>query len=650
MGDFTASLTASRVQLASLDSALVQFRRSVQERQNPGATLAHARAGLTGGSERLPHLDAIQRSFGHHDVTGVPAHRGAAAQEACRTLGAHAYATNGAIALGADADLHTVAHEAAHVIQQRGGVRLSKGVGAPGDVYERHADAVADRVVRGESATDLLDAFAGGSTDTSSVQLVTCGDAEQPEASGPKAKLSSEKLGTSVATDGSIEKCKEEGPLKACATTKPLAGEVGGSIQLEIPVSGGKLAGTLSLTAKANAYPVPVVVKGTLSGGGEIETGGGDVGLSRAIAVEGRTVATASPSGYEAPCLQLNATVTDSVSLGVVSVSDSESRINGIGVVQDIYITTGPLDINHGDIHLDGEKIVDLACELIDPFMTEYISENAIDLISSAGEGLSNAADAFLAPFESGPEAVQPPDVALAAPPLNARPGNRPRLSSGTPVKYPIEKVVKLSNLGDHPDLSSPQWEPRFDEKVWILSKRGVEELPVVIRGIDDHTTAEVRAVDEAFYSEPLKLDGVLADASEAAAKEPTADDYDDAQKERLAAAQEAVKRADERLLALETDQTRSIPQERIEEARLDLEYERQLLKATRADLKSQVNAQAISFAEKVRTLQAMGITEITVQPGQSVTETVESYLADPTPLESHPGDSEPSLNVSLEP
>jgi len=49
-----------------------------------------------------------------------------------------------------------VAHEAAHVIQQRGGVQLKGGVGEAGDAYERQADEVADRVVQGESAEELL--------------------------------------------------------------------------------------------------------------------------------------------------------------------------------------------------------------------------------------------------------------------------------------------------------------------------------------------------------------------------------------------------------------------------------------------------------------------------------------------------------------
>src|SRR5262249_23192845 len=54
--------------------------------------------------------------------------------------------------------LHTAAHEAAHVIQQRNGVRLPGGIDHPGDRHEQHADLVADRVVRGESVEELLDA------------------------------------------------------------------------------------------------------------------------------------------------------------------------------------------------------------------------------------------------------------------------------------------------------------------------------------------------------------------------------------------------------------------------------------------------------------------------------------------------------------
>src|SRR5438034_18788 len=40
--------------------------------------------------------------------------------------------------------------------------QFREGAGGAGDEHERHADAVAERVVRGESAEPLLDAYAGG--------------------------------------------------------------------------------------------------------------------------------------------------------------------------------------------------------------------------------------------------------------------------------------------------------------------------------------------------------------------------------------------------------------------------------------------------------------------------------------------------------
>jgi hypothetical protein len=124
---------------------------------------AWAQHGVSGAGAQLPYLDVIQRSFGEHDVSGVSAHFGGAAREASGQLGAHAYATGNQVAFADDTpSLFLVAHEAAHVVQQRAGVHLSSAVGAAGDVYEQHADAVAERVVRGESAADLLSAGAGG--------------------------------------------------------------------------------------------------------------------------------------------------------------------------------------------------------------------------------------------------------------------------------------------------------------------------------------------------------------------------------------------------------------------------------------------------------------------------------------------------------
>ena len=131
-----------------------------------------AAAGVRGSGGALPHAQQIQGAFGRHDVSSVQAHVGGAAAAACGDIGAEAYATGSSVAFASGPDLHTAAHEAAHVVQQRGGVQLSGGVGQAGDRYEQHADAVADRVVSGQSAEGLLDKYASsGPTVGHSAQL-----------------------------------------------------------------------------------------------------------------------------------------------------------------------------------------------------------------------------------------------------------------------------------------------------------------------------------------------------------------------------------------------------------------------------------------------------------------------------------------------
>ncbi len=157
----TAGAAADPVQraagAAAPDGAWVQDRAA----QGVGA----------GSGGPLPFLDQIQPAFGRHDVGGVQAHVGGEAAAASTDIGARAYATGSKVAFGGPPDLHTAAHEAAHVVQQRGGVQLKGGVGQSGDVYERHADAVADAVVRGDPAEALLDSMAGsGSASSSAVQ------------------------------------------------------------------------------------------------------------------------------------------------------------------------------------------------------------------------------------------------------------------------------------------------------------------------------------------------------------------------------------------------------------------------------------------------------------------------------------------------
>ncbi|HEX8115493.1 MAG TPA: DUF4157 domain-containing protein, partial [Kofleriaceae bacterium] len=132
----------------------------------PAPEQVHAAAarGIDTPATTLPFADRIQASFGpRHDVSSIKAHVGGAAADATSAMSASAYATGSHVVFGESPDLHTAAHEAAHAVQQARGVSLYGGVGQSGDAYEQHADAVADRVVAGRSAADLLDGFAGSS-------------------------------------------------------------------------------------------------------------------------------------------------------------------------------------------------------------------------------------------------------------------------------------------------------------------------------------------------------------------------------------------------------------------------------------------------------------------------------------------------------
>lgn len=109
----------------------------------------------------LPFLNSIQRSFGRHDVSRVRAHIGGLAAAETRRIGAEALTYGADISFARAPSLHTAAHEAAHVIQQRSGVQIAGSLGARGDAYERQADQVADRVATGQSSETLFDAQPG---------------------------------------------------------------------------------------------------------------------------------------------------------------------------------------------------------------------------------------------------------------------------------------------------------------------------------------------------------------------------------------------------------------------------------------------------------------------------------------------------------
>ena len=122
------------------DGAAVQRRADGQAAPQDDHVHAAAQAGLAQQASALPHIERIQALFGRHDVSSIQAHIGGAAAHASETIGAHAYATGDDVAFRGAPDLHTAAHEAAHVVQQRAGVHLKGGVGEVGDPHEQHAD------------------------------------------------------------------------------------------------------------------------------------------------------------------------------------------------------------------------------------------------------------------------------------------------------------------------------------------------------------------------------------------------------------------------------------------------------------------------------------------------------------------------------
>lgn len=153
-------------QAGELMSALVELMQPAGKRQ-PADVAAE---GVSAASSTLPFHDEIQASFGRHDVSRIRAQIGGDAAAPSAALGARAYAIGDRVGFAREPDLHTAAHEAAHVVQQRGGVSLKGIDGGASDPYERHADAVADAVVRGESAEPLLDAAPRGGGGEAAVQ------------------------------------------------------------------------------------------------------------------------------------------------------------------------------------------------------------------------------------------------------------------------------------------------------------------------------------------------------------------------------------------------------------------------------------------------------------------------------------------------
>jgi hypothetical protein len=135
--------------------------RTMVQREAAGDVFAGA---TSGARSALPHLARMERAFGQ-SFADVHAHVGTPeAQRGLARLGAGAAALGRSVAFAErDPGEHVVAHELAHVVQQRRGSQAvqAKRTSRPGDAAERAADRAADAVVRGEPVSDVGVAEAG---------------------------------------------------------------------------------------------------------------------------------------------------------------------------------------------------------------------------------------------------------------------------------------------------------------------------------------------------------------------------------------------------------------------------------------------------------------------------------------------------------
>ena len=149
----------------------------VEEPERPAPGKRSRTAGLRGHASELapfPHRAAIERAF----EQAVPDRARLGAADDCAAIGAEAFAVGDQVAFARrEPALHTAAHEAAHVLQER------SGAGGATDL-DAHAEQAAALVVQGQSAAHLF----GGAAAAREVRRRPEGTAEpkaEPAAGGP---------------------------------------------------------------------------------------------------------------------------------------------------------------------------------------------------------------------------------------------------------------------------------------------------------------------------------------------------------------------------------------------------------------------------------------------------------------------------------
>jgi hypothetical protein len=120
-------------------------------------SIVETRQSVSPTGQALPsHVQqAIENSLSI-DMDGVEVHADSAAQSAAGALSARAFAYGNHIFLGQNeklSDIRLIAHEAAHVVQQKGVPTVLRSAPGQSDAYEAEADRAASAVERGEKFT-----------------------------------------------------------------------------------------------------------------------------------------------------------------------------------------------------------------------------------------------------------------------------------------------------------------------------------------------------------------------------------------------------------------------------------------------------------------------------------------------------------------
>jgi hypothetical protein len=202
---------------------------SVTASGSPTEIHRRADAAMQGMGSPFPHSRRIQESFGDHSIGHLRAHVDDNARELTKQGRAKGMTKGYRTAFAKTApSVHTAAHEAAHAkVYELAHVNLPGDVGSVGDPHERLADQIADRVVAGRTATDLLHHVARGPNSRRGKQPSRAATLQQP--SPVQMNRSSAPVQMLVEEDGLRVKSSEFGHLPKNRTVR------------EAPGGGGKI-------------------------------------------------------------------------------------------------------------------------------------------------------------------------------------------------------------------------------------------------------------------------------------------------------------------------------------------------------------------------------------------------------------------------